>query len=192
MIKTISKVGYAPLKEDAEGNITYDSIIWFKSKEAGGREFSAEPNGETTPIWADGQRVLIAEENQGYDIKLTLIDLIDEIDEHWLGNILKDGGTLEINSSEEKPRFALIVANETLKSSKKYAVDTYYDCMVSARPSRNSKTSEGSIDPMFTEYSISSIPRPDNKYVRFTQKTDSLPEEVVVPTLTPTASTLYE
>ena len=136
MIKTIAKVGYASLKEDAEGNITYDPIIWFKSKEAGGRELSAEPNGEATPIWADGQRVFIAEENQGYDIKLTLIDLIDEIDENWLGNTVKDGSTLEINSSEEKPRFALIVANETLKSSTKYAIDTYYDCMISARPSR--------------------------------------------------------
>lgn len=192
MIKTIAKVGYAPLKEDAEGNITYDPIIWFKSKEAGGREFSAEPNGEATPIWADGQRVFIAEENQGYDIKLTLIDLIDEIDENWLGNKIKDNGTLEINSSEEKPRFALIVANETLKSSTKYAIDTYYDCMISARPSRASKTTEGSLDPMFTEYSISSMPRPDNKYVRFTQKTDSLPEEIVVPTLTSTDSVLNE
>lgn len=186
MIKTIAKVGYALLKEDAEGNITYDKIIWFKSKEAGGREFSAEPNGETTPIWADGQRVFIAEENQGYDIKLILIDILDNIDKDWLGNILTDDGTLEINSSNERPRFALLVANETLKGTTKYSVDTYYNCMVSARPSKTSKTSEGSIDPQFPEYSISAMPRPDNNFVRYTQKTDELPTDVVVPTISDT------
>lgn len=182
MIKTIAKVGYAPLKEDVEGNITYDKIIWFKSKEAGGREFAAEPNGEVASIEADGQFIYNAEDNQGYNIKLTLIDIIDNIDKDWLGNIVTDEGVFEYSDNTEKPRFALIVANETLAGKTKYSVDTYYNCMVSSRPTRNSKTSAGTIDPTFPEYSISSYPLPDSKLVRSTKLLDTLPTDVDAPT----------
>lgn len=188
MIKTIAKVGYAKLSEDAEGNITYSSpVTWFKSKEAGGREFSAEPNGEVAKIEADGQYIYNAEDNQGYDISLTLIDIIDNINKDWLGNVVTDEGVFEYNNNNEKPRFALLVANETLAGKTKYSVDTYYNCMVSGRPTRSSKTSAGTIDPNFPEYKISSYPLPDTGLVRSTKALDTLPEEVAVPTSTNSA-----
>lgn len=189
MIKTIARVGYAKLIEDAEGNITYSSpVTWFKSKEAGGREFSAEPNGEVAKIEADGQYIYNAEDNQGYDINLTLIDIIDNIDKDWLGNTVTDEGVFEYNNNNEKPRFALLVANETLAGKTKYSVDIYYNCMVSGRPTRNSKTSAGTIDPNFPEYKISSYPLPDSKLVRSTKLLDSLPTSVVLPTANGTPS----
>lgn len=190
MIKTIAKVGYAKLNEDAESNITYDPVTWFKSKEAGGREFSAEPNGEVAKIEADGQYIYNAEDNQGYDISLTLIDIIDNIDKDWLGNIVTDEGVFEYNNNEEKPRFALVVANETLAGKTKYSVDTYYNCMVSSRPTRSSKTSAGNIDPNFPEYKISSYPLPDIKLVRNTKLLDTLPTSISLPTSGSTPATV--
>lgn len=182
MIKSIAKVGYAKLNEDMEGNITYSPAIWFKSKEAGGREFSAEPNGEVAKIEADGQYIYNAEDNQGYDISLTLIDILDNIDKDWLGNTVTDEGVFEYNNNNEKPRFVLLIANETLAGKTKYSVDIYYNCMVSARPTRSSKTSAGTIDPNFPEYKISAYPLPDSKLVRSTKLLDSLPTSVVLPT----------
>lgn len=182
MNKTIAKVGYAKLTENTEGEITYGNVIWFKSKEAGGREFAAEPNGEVTPIEADGQYIYNAENNQGYNIKLTLIDIIDDIDKDWLGNTVSENETLEYSNNKEKPRFALLVANETLAGKTKYNVDTYFNCMVSSRPTRNSKTSAGSLDPSFPEYSISSYPLPDSGLVRSTKALNTLPTTVSTPT----------
>lgn len=181
MNKTIAKVGYAKLIEDTEGNITYGNVIWFKSKEAGGREFAAEPNGEMTPIEADGQYIYNAENNQGYNIKLTLIDIIDNIDEDWFGNVVNENEILEYSNNKEKPRFALLVASETLAGKTKYSVDTYFNCMVSSRPTRNSKTSAGTIDPTFPEYSISSYPLLDSGLVRSTKALDTLPTTITTP-----------
>ena len=80
MIKTLAKVGYAPIASTEDAPYSYSDIIYFKSKEAGGREVSSEPKGETTPIYADGVVVYTADENAGYDHKVQLIDIIDKID----------------------------------------------------------------------------------------------------------------
>ena len=193
MIKTLAKVGYAPIKTAEDAPYTYDDIIYFKSKEAGGREVSSEPKGETTPIYADGVVVYTADENAGYDHKVQLIDIIDKIDTDWLGNLkTTEGGILEVNSGEEKPHFALIVAKERFNGDTKYEVDIFFDTQVSKRPARNSKTSEGKFDPQFIDYELTSVPRTDNHFVRYTLYTDELPKTVTVPTVTETTPTTTE
>lgn len=189
MIKTIAKVGYAMITSADEADYTYDTPTYFKSSEAGGRSVSAEPEGETTKIYADGLAVIEAEENAGYKISLELISIIDDIETKWLGNKkAEDGSIIEMNSGEEKPRFALVVAKEQFKGEKKYQIDIYLDCSVSKRPTRSDKTSEGKFDPNFPTYEISAVPRETDKYVRLTMYADELPQSIVVPDLTSEAS----
>lgn len=184
MNKTIAKVGYAPLTEE-DGQYTYKDITWFNSSEAGGREISAEPEGETATIYADGLPVITAEENAGYNITLQLLSIIDKIETDWMGNIkTTDGGIVETSSAEERPRFALVVAKERFKANTKFEIDTYYNCIVSERPSRSDKTSEGNFDPDFPEFAISSTPRVDNKVIRYTQYSNELPTKITEPELT--------
>lgn len=183
MNKTIAKVGYAPITSNGEEPYTYGKVVYFKSTEAGGREVSAEPNGETTTIYADGLPVITAEENAGYNITVQLLSIIDDIEKSWLGNSkTTDGSILEKNTTAERPRFALIIANERYNATTKYEIDIYFNCIVSKRPSRANRTSEANFDPQFPEFEIAASPREDNKYVRMTLYSDTLPESIKVPT----------
>lgn len=184
MNKTLAKVGYAPMETTTDGKIDYKDIIWFKSSESGGREVTAEPNGETATIYADGLPVIIAEENSGYNVKVALLAIIDDIEENWLGNEkTDDGGVLERNKTAERPRFALVVGKERFKGQTTYEIDTYFNCMISKRPSRSDKTSEGKFDPQFPEFEIAASPREDNKFVRHTTYANTLPTKIVLPTI---------
>ncbi len=187
MNKTIAKVGYALINATAEEPYKYDPITYFKSGEAGGRNVSASPNGETNTIYADGLPVIVAEENAGYEISVELIAIIDDIEENWLGNIkTADGTIIEKNTTSERPRFALVVAKERFKASTKYEIDVYLNCIVSKRPNREDKTSEANFDPNFPTFDIAASPREDNKYVRITLYADTLPSEIELPTETST------
>lgn len=180
MEKTIAKVGYAPITE-TEDSITYANIKYFRSSEAGGREVSAEPNGDVATIYADGLPVIVADDNAGYNITLTLLSIVDDIDKDWYGNTVTKDGVLEVSNSDPRPRFALVIAKKRFNAPTKYAVDIYFYCSAKERVTRADKTSEGSFDPNFPAYAILSAPRPDNNYVRYTLYTDTLPETVVIP-----------
>jgi len=185
MNRTLAKVGYALIKTTEDASYTYDDIIYFKSKEAGGREVSSDPQGEPTVIDADGIVVYRAEENSGYTHKVQLIDIIDKIDTDWLGNKkTTEGGILETNSGAERPRFALVVAKERLNADTKYEVDIYFDTQVSKRPARNIKSVVGKFEPEFIDYELTSVPRTDNKDVRYTMYTDELPTTIPTPVVT--------
>lgn len=184
MNKTIAKVGYAMLTETTDGKISYESVKWFKSDKAGGRTVGAEPKGEPTTVYADGLPVIVATNNDGYNISLELIAIVDDVEKDWYGNFeATEGGIIEKGGIKVLPRFALLVAKERYESDKLYEIDTYFDCVASTRVARNDKTSEGKFDPQFPTFSISSRPRPDNNFVRFTSYEDVLPESVVVPTV---------
>lgn len=183
MNKTIRKVGYAVLTEGSTGEITYGNPVWFKSDEAGGRSIGAEPIGDSNTIYADGLPIIVASANSGYTISLELISAVDNIEKDWFGNDeATESGIIEKGGIKMMPRFALLVAKETYKGDKLYEIDTYFDC-VAARASRNDKTSEGNFDPQFPTFTITSKPRPDNDFVRYTSYADTLPESVVTPTV---------
>lgn len=188
METTIAKVGYAMITENAD-NINYDDIVWFKTDKAGGREISAEPVGEGIKIWVDGLPAVQGIGNTGYDIKLILLAILDDIETAWFGKTKTASGSIvEKAEFREAPKFALVVAKELFDNSKKYAIDTYYYCAVSNNASKKSKTSEGKFDPEFPEIPIFASPRPDNKLIIVTDYADTLPTKVTVPTEFSTAS----
>lgn len=163
--KSIAKVGYAPITENEDGTSSYGAVKWFESKVSGGREYTAEPAGETTEVYADGIAVYSAEENNGYDIKLILLAAIDDVEVDWLGNEkVSGGGIAEIARPIARPKFALIFVEDTTNEAGTTTI--YFCCSVSKRPSMSGKTSEGKFELQFPEYQISARPRPEDKWVR--------------------------
>lgn len=164
--KSIAKVGYALVTEE-NGTYTYGTPKWLISDEAGGREYSAEPNGENTEIYSDGIIVYSAEENNGYDITLTLLAVIDDVEKDW-DNVetVTNGGILEVAKTKSKPKFALFIIEDT--TNEKGQTTIFFNCCISKRPTISGKTSEGSFEAQFPEWSISARPRPADKWVRVT------------------------
>lgn len=181
LIKTIARVGYAPITSDSESGYTYGDIGYFESGEAGGREISATAEGETIEIYADGKAVISGEDNNGYTIDLTLLSNIDDIEKDWLGNTVESAGVHETADTDVRPRFALVAAKELLKGEKEYQVDIFYNCQVTQRPDIKAKTKEKSFDPLFPTYKIAARPRTDNKWIRSTIYCDELPTTIPTP-----------
>lgn len=186
--KGIAKIGYAMVTDSTK--FEYDKVVWLESERAGGREYSAEPNGETTEVYADSISVYAAEDNNGYDINLILLAIIDDIETKWLGNYATtSGGVVEAARPETRPKFALIMIEETTNGNGETTI--YYNCCVSKRPKKSGKTSEGKFEPQFPEFAIAARPRPTDKWVRATlpQKEEfaTIPDvEIKKPTTEPT------
>lgn len=181
--RSIKNVGYAMITsvDNNTGKPSYGDVQWLVHNEAGGREYTAEPKGEVSSIWADGQEVYSEEENGGYDITLTLLAFIDDTDEDWLNRVVDANGTYseEYAGTGEYPHFALIIVEDTTDNVGQTTV--WYDCHVTQRPTESGKTSEGgALDPMFPEYAISAIPREDcgcvQRRIKGKAKISSVPE----------------
>lgn len=180
--KGIAKIGYAMITTGEDGLTAYDNVKWLESEVSGGREYTAEPNGETTEIYADSISVYSAEENNGYDITLILLAIIDDVEKNWLGNTaISTGGILEVAKPETRPKFALITVEDTTNGNGETTI--YFNCTVSKRPKIAGKTSEGKFEAQYPEFSISARPRPTDKWVRATLPQsnlfDTIPEIVV-------------
>ena len=159
--RTIRRVGFAPMLRGADVERatlrSFEDVIWFEHNEAGGREYSATANGEMSSIYADGYNVYTSDENHGYDISLTLLSVIDDIDVMWLGNQVLDGIVSEFANNVERPRFALIIIEETADG--KGCTHIWYNCIVQQRPDTNGKTSDDSgFDQQFFTVSIKANP----------------------------------
>lgn len=88
-IKTkLVAVGYAPILSETKEKTTYGNPIYFAAAEAGGREYSISPVGEVKKVSANSQQVYACEQNGGYDITLTLLAVIDDIEKTGLAKLL--------------------------------------------------------------------------------------------------------
>ena len=180
--KTIAKIGIAPMNVSSAGAISYENVLWLESTKAGGREINAKPKGELREIFADGLAVISNNNKAGYDIDLTLLSVIDDIEEKLYGNTkTSSGDIIETGGVVAAPLFALLAAKETYNSDKLYEVDTYYSCTAS-QAERHDKTSENDFNPEFPTIPIVARPRFTDKVIRFTKYVDTLPTTVPEPT----------
>lgn len=182
LIKTIARVGYAPITKRNAAGYTYGDIVWFETDEAGGRNIESTPQGEQFEIEADGVIVSQGEVNSGYQHSLELLGIVDDVREKWLGMAKTATGHIEKVDNKELPRFALVVANETFNGAKKYQIWTYFDSQVSERPTLTSKTQAKNFDPDFPTYTIVSVPRINDKIIRAEDFVDTLPTAITDPT----------
>lgn len=181
MKKSIARVGHFPITPgNASGPEAYGTIIWLESEKSGGREYTAEPKGETTEIYADGKAVISVDDNSGYDIKLVLLSLIDDIAIAWLGRTKDaDGGLAEYANAGEYPRFGLAIAEDTTDGAG--LISYYYNCQISKRPSKSGKTSEGKLEGQYAEFQIAARPRASDSLICYEKTGKILPTAVPEP-----------
>lgn len=181
--RTISQLGYAPITAVSDaGKPTYGTIVWLVHNEAGGRAYDAQPSGDAASIWADGVEVYAAEDNQGYNLTLTTLNVVDDIDEDWYGNtVLPSGDVEEYATGEEYPHMALIIIEDTTDGIGETTI--YYDAHITQRSGKQGATSEGSaLSPQFPEHQFACRPRQDCKCVKRTIKAKELISTIPEPT----------
>lgn len=185
MRKSIVKVGYSTITYSETAGYTYGAPTWFESDRAGGREVKASPRGENTEVYADGIVALSANDNDGYDIDITLLDIVDNIETDWFGNTA-DGdsqGIAEYSTGAAFPQFALIVVYSLVGGG--YETEYYYQCRAQSRPETGGKTSEGKFEAAFFSCKLRAYPRehdePARRLVRYVKRTTALPTAVAVP-----------
>lgn len=187
MRKSIARVGYAIPTFTKDTGYSYAAPKWFESEKAGGREVKATPKGEPTEVYADGIVALSDNENDGYDLDVTLLDIVDDIEKDWLDNeVDADGnGVAEYSTGKMFPMFALIVVYLLVGGG--YETEYYYQCRAQARPETGGKTSEGKLEAAFFSCKLRAYPRtndePGKKLVRYVKRSDTMPTAVVEPTV---------
>jgi phi13 family phage major tail protein len=181
LMKSISKIGYA-MATVTDTAVTYDKVVWLPTFESGGREYSAEPNGEVTEVYADGICVYSQEDNNGYDISLTLLAITDNIEANWYGfdKTTDKAGIAEYANNGVYPYFALIICEDTTDGTGKTTI--YYYTKINKRPTKSGKTTEGKVDFQFPQYDLASRPRSTDRLVRWSFEGQELFDELPEPT----------
>ena len=182
--RTISQLGFAPITAvSADGKPTYGEITWLIHNEAGGRAYDAQPSGDPASIWADGVEVYAAEDNQGYNLTLTTLNVVDDIDEDWYGKTVTVGNAVEeYANGAEYPHMALIIIEDTTDGVGETTI--YYDAHITQRAGKQGATSEGSgLNPQFPEHTFACRPRQDCKCVCITLKQKTKINSIPEPTL---------
>lgn len=189
--RTISRIGYAMITatDPDTGKDTYGAVKLLPHI-AGGREYTADPQGETFGVWADGLEIYAENANSGYEISLTTVAITDDVEEDWYAKTITSDGVAEYanNETAQAPEFALFLLEETTDGIGK--VTFFGKCHVTTRTSKAGKTKEeGSIDPQFPQHTIRCIPRWDDGFVCKEIKANTIPG--TVPTvLAPALATL--
>lgn len=187
--RTISRIGYAMITatDQETGKDTYGSVKLLPHI-AGGREYSAEPQGDTFSIFADGLEVYAENNNAGYEISLTTISITDDVEADWYGNTIVADGVAEFATRTQAPEFALFILEETTDGIGK--VHFFGKCHVTTRPTKAGNTKEeGAIDPQFPQHTIAARPRWDDAFVYKEIKANVIPD-TVPEVLSPTLATL--
>lgn len=178
--RTISRIGYAMITstDPSTGKDTYGPVKLLPHI-AGGREYTADPQGDTFSVWADGLEIYAENSNSGYEIKLTTVAVTDDVEEDWYRKTITSDGVAEYATADasQAPEFALFLLEETTDGLGK--VTFFGKCHVSGRPSKSGKTKEeGSIDPQYPEHTIRAIPRWDDGFVCKEIKSNVIPGTV--------------
>ena len=186
MKKSIAAVGWFPIAFTEGTGYKYDTINWVEDDEAGGRDFTADPRGELTDVYANGKCVMSVNENDGYDIKLQLLSIVDDIEAEWLGKTV-DAAThavAEYSEGKKMPKFGLVVVYTSVEGG--YIVEWYYQCQVTKRNSKSGKTTEGKFEAQFLDLELVCNPRehddPKKRLVTYTEYLAEKPTKVNVPT----------
>ena len=184
MKKSITGLAFAmaTLNTDAQGNqtITYGPVENLVTTTSGGREYSLDPRGDSQSVYADGIKVYGDTVNDGYDLNVTILSLLDRVvQKKWLQMQQTENGIAEYANVGEMPYFALIIYEDTSDGVGQTSV--YYWCQASGRPSDSGKTGEGgTFDWTFPQIPLAATPRPTDKLVRLLidgqTKLVSLPE----------------
>lgn len=153
----LSNVHIAKIKE-AEGKITYDTPFAMP----GTVSLNSDPEGDTTPFYADNIKYYISTSNQGYtgdlEIAITPEDFLTQI----LGQNKDKNGALLESSDDITARFALMGEIEGDIKKRRFV---YFDC-TATRPKTEMKTNEDKKEPQTDTIPITMSPRSTDKAIK--------------------------
>lgn len=124
--------------------------------------FRPEPQGETTPFYADNVKYFIANSNQGYEGELTLAIAPEDFLTQILGQTKDINGALIENADDKTARFAFMFQGKGDQTESRYV---YYDC-TATRPSREHNTQEESIEVATDSITITMSPRSTDRAIK--------------------------
>lgn len=146
----LSNVHIAKITEQ-NGVITYGTPFAMP----GARSLTADPEGDTTPFYADNIKYYIAVANNGYTGELEIAMTPDEFLTQILGQEVDDNGALIESSDDVNARFALMGEIDGDQKKRRFV---YFDC-TAARPSAEMNTVEESKEPQTDTISITMAAR---------------------------------
>jgi phi13 family phage major tail protein len=153
----LSNVHIAKITE-AEGAITYGTPFAMP----GAVSLSVDPEGETTPFYADNIKYYIATSNQGYTGDLEIAMTPDEFLIQILGQVADSNGALFESADDINARFALMGEIEGDVKKRRFV---YFDC-TATRPGAEMNTVEESKEPQTDTISITMSPRSTDKAIK--------------------------
>lgn len=153
----LSNVHIAKITE-ADGEITYGTPFAMP----GAVSLTAEPEGETTPFYADNIQYYVAVANNGYTGDLEIAMTPKEFLTQILGQEEDTNGALFESSDDVNARFALMGEIEGDVKKRRFI---YYDC-TAARPSAEMNTVEDTKEPQTDTISITMTPRSSDKVIK--------------------------
>lgn len=153
----LSNVHIAKITE-TDGVISYGTPFAMP----GAVSLSADPEGETTPFYADNIKYYIATSNQGYTGDLELAMTPDDFLKQILGQVEDANGALIESADDVNARFALMGEIEGDKKKRRFV---YFDCTAS-RPSAEMNTTEESKEPQTDTISITMSARSTDKAIK--------------------------
>lgn len=165
----LSNVHFAKITEQ-DGEITYGTPIAMPGAVA----LSAEPEGETTPFYADNIQYYVAVSNNGYTGELELAMAVKEFLTQILGQQEDTNGALFESSDDVNARFALMGEIEGDVKKRRFV---YYDC-TATRPSSEMNTIEDTKEPQTDTIEITMSPRATDHVIKAVIEPNDTNEDV--------------
>lgn len=153
----LSNVHIAKITE-TDGEITYGTPFAMP----GARSLTADPEGETTPFYADNIKYYIATSNQGYTGDLEIAMLVEEFFTQILGQEKDTNGAIFESADDVNARFALMGEIDGDVKKRRFV---YFDC-TATRPSAEMNTVEESKEPQTDTVSITMSPRSTDRAIK--------------------------
>lgn len=153
----LSNVHIARITE-TDGAITYGTPFAMP----GAVSLTAEPEGETTPFYADNIQYYVAVANNGYTGDLEIAMTPQEFLTTILGQSVDTNGAIFESSDDINARFALMGEIEGDAKKRRFV---YYDC-TATRPSAEMNTIEDTKEPQTDTISITMTPRSSDHVIK--------------------------
>lgn len=153
----LENVHYAKITESS-GNITYATPVHV----TGAVSLGLNPEGDSSPFYADNIEYYTGTENNGYTGDLIMAKFPDQMISDLFGMTIDSNGVLIENNEDTIAKFALLFE---VKGDLNKRRTVFYTC-TATRPSRENKTLEGSKVPDTETMPVKMIPRNTDKAVK--------------------------